>query len=325
MPKVPFPPFDDRPINPYSKIGCGANYGVCDPHGVSVDHSMVGYLSSTDAWFRKRDVCSLTPWGIGGSADGALDGKIYHWMDYYAYDDVQPWSSGPWRAPGTGDGAAFVKKYGVDGINGFGEAIELSDGGDINTPVSPKQWKSLIWLKAAIAHKGGVTSDDIREVLAFMHHREFCILTGKDCPFPRVYNYTNQYLDAVTALMAFFEGKTNDYDTLVHTVAGITLDFREVGRMRDGAAIIPEPTIPTGPIFQDFTPNRTFTVGKGGATVRRWASTKSDIIVTYLKPGTKVEVDGYYYGETVNGKNRWLVQNEDPRGRIHEGAFVESI
>lgn len=409
MQKVPYPPYVDRPIDPRGKIGAGANYGLLAPNGASVDHSMVGYLSSTDAWFRRRDVASLTPWGIGGSKDGALDGVIYRWMDYKAFADikptVQPWSSGPYNAPGYGDGGAFVAKYTVAGINGVAQAIETSDGGNINTPMSMKQWKSLIWLKAAIAHDHGVTSETIRAVLAFMHHREFTTPKYKDCPFPRIYNYTAEYLKAVEVLMAFFEGKINDLDLLVFRVAGLVIDMRDVGRMRDNIPVPQPPVDPEkpsdgkwvagasvrakkeiltrqapsttakvgmvlkagefaklvdgvvktgsgmewmdvltvngtgwvpkqdielaskettspGPIFQDFTPNRVLTVGKGGATVRRWGERSAEILDT-LKAGTKVEVDGYYYGEKVDGDNRWAVQNDDPRGRIHISGFVE--
>lgn len=409
MAKVPYPPYEDRPINPYSKIGNGTNYGICDPVGATFAHSMVGFLSSTDAWFRRRDVASLTPWGIGGSADGALDGVIYRWMDYGAYRDVQPWSSGPWNAPGYGDGPAFVARYSVAGINGRAEAIETSDGGNINTPMSRKQWISLIWLSAAIAHHHGITSDNYRELLAFMQHREITGPSYKDCPFPRIYKYTEEYIGASVALMAFFEGKSDDLGTLIMPVAGMSLDFQHVGKMRDGIVVTePKPVEPSkpvetkwvagasvrakkeilvrtmpstsgkvamalrygefaklvdgqvkagngiqwidvvtvngsgwvpkqdveiaskdatspGPIFQDFPGVREFTVGEGGATLRRWGSRSSDIIVNYIKPGTKIAMDGYYYGESVNGKNRWLVQDDDPRGRIHESAFVENI
>lgn len=407
MAKVPFPPYDDRPINPHAKIGAGASWGICDPQGVSFAHSMVGTLAGTDAWFRRRDVASLTPWGIGCERDGANDGKIYRWMDYTKYTDVQPWSSGPWNPPGYGDGSAYVAKYGVAGINGRGEAIELSDGGNINTRVSPKQWRSFIWLSAAIAHREGVTSTNYREKLAFMQHREITGPSYKDCPFPRVYNFTNEYIAAIVALMAYFEGRTNDLNTLVRRIAGLTIDFRDVGRMRDNLPApkpTPKPSEPTtpvwvggasvrakkeilarqspgtsakvvmvikggefaklvdgasrtangmewvdvvtvegtgwvprhdlelagprtkpGPIFHEFDPNRTFTVGPGGATLRQWASTDSEILVLRIEPGTKIEADGYYYGQTIDGENRWIVQNDDPRGRIHAGALVEDI
>src|SRR5690606_4812132 len=172
--------FQDRPINPYSKINNGTNYGVCKPNGCSFAHSMVGTLSGTDAWFRRRDVASLTPWGIGCASDGALDGVIYRWMDYHAFTDVQPWSSGPANYPYYGDGPAFIRKYGVAGVNGFAQAIELSDGGNIRNPVSPKQWKSFIWLSAAIAHDGNITTETYRDKLAFMHHREITTPSYKD-------------------------------------------------------------------------------------------------------------------------------------------------
>lgn len=410
--RVPYPPYQDKPINPHNKIGNGANYGLLDPKGCSVDHSMYGFLSSTDAWFRRRDIGSLTPWGIGGSADGpAYDGVIFRWMDYYAYKNIQPWSSGAWNPNGYGDGGAFVAKYGVQGINGVAEAIETSDGGARQVPMSVKQWTSLIWLKAAIAHRGGLTSTTYRQALAFMHHREFTKPSNKDCPFPRIYNYTSQYLDAVVTLMAFFEGKENDINKLVFKFAGLTIDLRHVGRMRDNIpapAPKPEPgkpapipekgwvagasarakkevltrvapgtdaefgmgikggefiklvsseirhangmdwidvasvngtgwapkqdfelaseeTKPSGPIFHEFDKPREFTIGPGGATLRQWGNRDAEIYKHY-KAGEKELFDGYYDdGEEVDGSKVWLVQDADPRGRVHISGVVGKL
>ena len=410
--KVPYPPYVDKPINPWDKLGNGANQGLLAPNGSTVDHSMFGFLSSTDAYFRMRSVGSLTPWGIGGAADGpAYDGVIFRWMDYYAYKGIQPWSSGAWHPNGYGDGAGFVAKYGVQGINGVAEAIETSDGGARQVPMSVKQWASLIWLKAAIAHRGGLTSDTYRAAFAFMHHREFTKPEIKDCPFPRIYRYTSEYLAAVVALMEFFEGKTNDLNALVFRVAGLVIDLRHVGRMRDNipTPIDPTPekptpevpakgwiagasarakkevlareghgtdwpvmfaikpgefvklvsreirtangmewidvatvggtgwapkqdfelagpeTKPTGPTFYEFDEPREFTVGKGGATLRQWGNRDAAIWENF-KPGTKIMIDGYYDdGEEVDGSKIWLVQDEDPRGRVHISGVVESI
>lgn len=403
--RVPYPPYVDKPINPWNKLGNGANRGLLDPKGCSVDHSMWGFLSSTDAWFRRRDVGSLTPWGIGGAADGAYDGVIFRWMDYYAYQGIQPWSSGAWNPNGYGDGHAFVQKYGVAGINGVAEAIETSDGGARQVPMSVKQWTSLIWLKAAIAHRGGLTSDTYRQALAFMHHREFTKPSNKDCPFPRIYNYTNQYLDATVKLMAFFEGKTNDLNSLVFRIARLVIDMRHVGRMRDNVPPTPKPeptpakdwvagasarakkevlareghgvdwpvvmvikggdfvklvssevrtangmewidiatvggtgwvpkhdfdlaseeTKPTGPVFHEFDEPREFTVGPGGATLRQWGNRDAAIWDNY-RPGHKIVMDGYYDdGEEVDGSKVWLVQDADPRGRVHISGVVEKV
>lgn len=337
--RVPAPPFDDRPIDPYMKAnarpgGCGVSYGKLDPNGASFDHSMYGTLSGTDAYFRKRDICSLTPWGIGGYADGALDGKIYRWMDYYRYKDVVPWSSGPWIAPGMGDGPAYVARYGVGGINGGGQAIETSDGGVKQYPMTQKQWTSLIWLKAYIAHREEILSDEIREYLAFMHHREICKPNNdpeyKDCPFPRIYNHTEQYLFGVVLLMSYFEGKHNNLEALVFKVATHTIDLRHVGRLRDNIIPPPPPPAPTGPIFYDFTPNKEFTVINGPANVRQYASTDSQILkiggVNFTLPtGRKFMGDGYYIGEEISGNNKWVVMNNDPRGRVWSGLLSPAI
>lgn len=335
MNTVPFPPFDDRPINPYVKANanCGVSYGTFIPTGITYDHSMKGFLSSTDNWFRRIDVCSLTPWGIGGSADGVLDGKIYRWLDQSKMRDVVPWSSGPWNPPGMGDGPAFIAKYGVHGVNGRGEAIELSDGGNILTPMSYKQWVSLIWLKAAIAHRGGVTSKNFRTILAFMHHREITKRSvptpnnDKDCPFGRVYMFTDQYIAAVVGLMAYFEGQNNNLETLVYTVANHKLDLRHIGRLRDrDTAPLPTPA-PAKPIFKDYVPDRLLTI-KHHATVRQYGGRDALIYkeeTRKMVPGTRVLIGGYYHGEMINGSDKWAVQANDPRGRIHESAFVERL
>lgn len=314
MVKVPFPPFDDRPINPASKFGCGADPGVTTRTGNNFWHTMVGTLSGTDAYFRKRDICSLTPWGIGGVLDGALDGKVYRWVDFRTTDGI-PWSSGRWGPPGIGDGQAYVNTWGVFGINAKAEAIEYS--GMVNTPMTAKQWLMGIWLTAAIEHDAGRAHD---EALWHMHHREICkLIDNKDCPFPRIYNYLGQYYPAIIALMAHVEGKPNQ--KLVHTIAGLTIDLRPIAAQAGQPVPKPEPT---GPIFQDFTPNRTFTVVPNGATLRQYASRKSTVLAT-LPGGISLEADGYYFGEKVDGENRWLVQNADPRGRVHLSGVVERI
>lgn len=333
MARVPMPPFDDRPIDPIAKVGWGTNWGTFTRSGITDDHSMVGFLMSTDAWFRRFDVAALTEWGIGGSADGLLDGKIIRWVDRMKITNVHLWSSGPANYPYLGDGPAYIAKYGINGVNGRGEAIELSDGGDIYTPVSYKQWVSLIWLKAAIAHRDGVTSDKVREVLAFMHHREFCKRSepwpndDKDCPFERVYLFTDQYINAILGLMRYFEGKETNLDSLIFRVATFDIDLRFIGKMKE-TGHVPAPTpVPAKPIFVDYIPDRTFTL-KYHATVRQYASRQAKIYedeTAKMVPGTRLAIAGYYHGEMVNGSDKWAVQAVDPRGRIHESAFTERL
>src|SRR5690606_12872344 len=191
-----------------------------------------------------------------------------------------------------------MRKYGVACVHRCAQAIEHTVGGNIRNLVSPQQWKSFIWLSAAIAHDGNITTETYRDKLAFMHHREITTPSYKDCPFPRVYNFTDEYIDAIIRLMRFFVSKTDDLNTLVVKVAGITLDFRDVGRMRDKGIPAPKPTVPNGPIFYNLDPNPTLIVGKGGATLRQYGERASKILAN-LSPGTPVEVDGYYIGETV--------------------------
>lgn len=316
MSKVPFPAYDDRPVDMVAKANarCGADHGSVKRTGRSVGHSMVGTLAGTDAWFRKLTICSMTPWGIGGSADGANDGKVFRWQDYTKGGPI-PWSSGKWNPPGMGDGPEYVRRFGVHGINAWAEAIELSDGGKITTPMSRKQWMSFIQLIAAIAHDGGMSAADVFEDLLHMHHREFCKRaepwpnTDKDCPFPRVYEHTGSYLRAVQGLMHYAETGSGP---LVFTVAGIMLNFVDVfGKP------VPKPApAPAKPVYVNFEQDVELIAGKGGATVRQWGFRGSKELMT-LPAGRKFLADGYYHGESVAGDDRWVVMANDPRGRIH--------
>ncbi|MGI8405613.1 MAG: peptidoglycan recognition protein family protein, partial [Thermomicrobiales bacterium] len=302
MARTPFPPFHDRPIE--ARPDDGSNYGGYERTGNSFLHTMEGNLSATDAWFRTPGSGALTPWGIGGSFDGdALDGVIYRWYDYGVGGQLQPWSSGPWVPNGMGDGPAYVNTFGVGGINGKAEAIEHS--GNMDTPVTQKQWQSSVWLVAAIIHAGG---RDSSHYLWNMHHREICILTGKDCPGPRIYNHTQEYQAAVLQILKHYEGDVKQSDRA--TIAGITiqLPFNQSSQ---------QVTVPAAPaVFVPFAGNRTFTAGKSGAIVRQWAGRGSTALGT-LAPARTFAAAGYYHGESVNGEDRWLVQAIDPRGRVH--------
>lgn len=306
MTKVPFPPFLDRPVSP--REGDGANQtGGIRRTGNTFWHTMVGTLWSTDSWFRTRGSGALTPWGIGGMLDGEYDGAIIRWLDYTS-TDWQPWSSGPWIAPGEGDGPAYVAKFGVFGINGLAEAIETS--GLVGTPVSAKQWLSLVWLTAAINHDAGRSSD---EYLWRMYHREICILTGKECPFPRITNYTRESTAAVVDLMRYYEGDTRA--RAEHVIAGKKI-------------ILPFDAKPTEPTSQygdyvDFENPKTLVTGNWRSVVRQWADTRYGNVLGYLPPKTSDTFAGYYRGENVGGSDVWFVQSHDPRGRVHISAFPD--
>lgn len=308
MSKVPFPPFLDRPVSPRENDGANRTGGIRRT-GNTFWHTMVGTLWSTDAWFRTAGSGALTPWGIGGALDGEYDGTIMRWLDY-TNTAWQPWSSGPWIAPGEGDGPAYVTKFGVFGINGLAEAIETS--GLIGTPVSEKQWLSLIWLTAAINHDAGRSAE---EYLWRMYHREICIKSGKGCPWERITNYTAESTVAITDLMRYFEGDTKGVSQ-EHTIGGkkILLPFDS------------KPTKPT-PQFGDyvgFPKPVTLHTGDWRAVIRQWAETGHGSILGYYDKKATDTFAGYYRGENVAGSDIWFVQNHDPRGRVHVSAFIDA-
>jgi hypothetical protein len=152
--RVPHPPFRDRLI-PNANTIAWDDLGQRNPVGV-VFHTMVGSLWGTDRYF--RDLATggskgLTDYGIGGSADGPeWDGVILRWND--PRGRRSGWANG--GSDGLeGDGPAFVRALGINAINRDLVSIERSDGGDISTPLSPKQFESLCqltayWLQYAI-------------------------------------------------------------------------------------------------------------------------------------------------------------------------------
>jgi hypothetical protein len=159
---VSHPPFVDRLIpdwqnSAWDDLGSRRPIGVCQ-------HSMVGSLWGTDAFFRLGSgSVGLTDYGIGGATDGPQwDGVIFRWNDPRGhthqnvnYDGITGkvsknragWANG--GADGLeGDGPLFVRTFGTHAINTKLVSIERSDGGDIATPMSPKQFESICALTA---------------------------------------------------------------------------------------------------------------------------------------------------------------------------------
>jgi hypothetical protein len=173
---TPWPAIVDRPLP--DKFGSGMSYQYRKPFVASWWHSMVGWLWSTDAYFRMPSVRAATDYGIGGEGDGASDGVIFRWINYQQREYATPWASGWDTAPHFDDqGAEFFKKFGVRGVNQGGISVEFS--GLVATPVSAKQWAAGIHLTAAIHHRD--LGQGYEEFAWNMHHRE---VAEKDCPFP---------------------------------------------------------------------------------------------------------------------------------------------
>lgn len=271
--------------------------------GFVAGHSMLGTLDGTDAYFRRADVAASTHWGIGGTLDGAHDGYIYQWVEMGS--NMRPWASGPWNYPGYGDGLAFFQKWGIDCINGCLDSVELS--GQLNTKVSLLQWQGFIWLTAAIAHDGGISADKFEH----FHHREFCTPQYKDCPFPRVYNYTQEYIQAVIWIMQHYEGKSGVPESA--RIAGLTVPLP----LHQGT-VDPKPQDDKAPIFVPFeTPRRAVT---HTCTERQYGNTQAKIYATH-KEGTRLTFVGYYNGQEVSGSRKWYVVDNSRHGRIHESGI----
>ena len=309
--KTPFPPFDDRPLP--DKYGAGMTWADRFPLVGSFDHSMVGWLDSTDGHFRQPGVKAATDWGIGGSGDGAKDGKIYRWINYHERRFATPWASGWENAPHYDtNGAEFHTKFGTRAINSGSVSTELS--GLVETPVSVKQWASLIWLKAAIHHND--LNQGYEEFAWNMHHRD---VAEKDCPFPRVYRYTDEYFAGIVLIMKHFETGQDIPDTI--KIAG--LDIPLPGGQTGGVI-----TPPTNPLYIPFANGKYHVFHTvNGARARQYGSLDAKIIRTF-KDNVALRCSGYYVGQEVNGDPRWLlIKSTGPSNaaRIHASVVKEAF
>lgn len=298
--KTPYPPIDKRPLP--DKIGAGMDRFAFQDTGNTVTHTMVGSLWGTDAWFRRADVAAATHYGIGGRLDPDHDGYIIEWIG--PDRDVAPWASGPWRG-GEGDGPAYVRAFGVEGINGAARSIETS--GQVATPMTMKQWRSLIWLIAAIEHD---TGHDSEHRAWRMEHWEFCTRAYKACAFPRITNYTAEYHNGINQIMRHYEGLEAPESV---KIAGLTIPLPL------GLTGASGPSTPSqGPIFEAFETPRRATLR--AATGRQYGNTQAKILHTY-KPGTRVKFVGFYHGQMVGGSDRWYVVDEAAHARVHESGI----
>lgn len=207
--RVPHPAYVDRLIpdsetNAWNDLGPRVIVGSCQ-------HSMVGSLVGTDRWFRRStkgsDPDGLTDYGIGGSADGPdLDGVIYRWND--PRGRRAPWANGGVNGM-EGDGPLFVRTLGVNAVNRDLVSIERSDGGNINTPLSPKQFESMCQLHAYWADQAKIPWTDFPKnpkvgIVTDMEHFEFAL---KDCPFPPVKTTINAQQTRIREILRQYQGE----------------------------------------------------------------------------------------------------------------------
>jgi hypothetical protein len=201
---VPHPPFEDRYIpdsqtSAWDDLGQRRALGVCG-------HSMIGSLAGTDKWFRDgvpnpdHKARGLTDYGIGNSTDGALDGVIWRWND--PKGRRSGWANG--GSDGLeGDGPAFVRTLGVNAINRDLVSIERSDGGNTETPMSPKQFESICQLTAHWFDQAHVPWDAFPVnpnygIVTHMLHFEFAT---KACPFSPVRTRITEIQDRIRTIL----------------------------------------------------------------------------------------------------------------------------
>lgn len=216
---APHPDFDDR-IVPDSQNSAWDDIGPRNKQVGITQHTMVGTLWGTDKFFRTGiRAAGLTDYGIGGASDGSDDGRILMWNSPRGHgrgtpgnwDYVSPNRSG-W-ANGTtegleGDGIAFVRKYGANGVNRFLVSIERSDGGDpYNQPPSAAYTDSFCRLAAYWADQAKIPYDvypwNPKENLSgYYFHLEFAL---KGCPHFPITSQVNMFQGRIRTLLREFQ------------------------------------------------------------------------------------------------------------------------
>lgn len=203
---VPHPDYENR-IIPSSDNSAWNDLGARDVKAV-VWHRMLGSLWGTDGYFRgDGGNRALTDYGVGVAAqDGAEnDGIILRWND--PLGKRSPWANGAVSAP-YGDGLAFVNRYGVNGVNRYATAIEIS--GHQTTPLSEKSRNAIAGITAYWADRYELPWDAFPMVpgedRSFVcWHEEFTIGTGKRCPFDTVKAETNALIERTRAVLKKYQ------------------------------------------------------------------------------------------------------------------------
>lgn len=194
---VPHPPFIDRYI-PNAQTFAWDDLGQRNPLGVC-QHTMVGTLWGTDTHFRSGGA-GLTDYGIGGATDGKYDGVILRWND--PRSRRSGWASG--GSDGLeGPGVPFVRHLGVAAINRDLVSIERSDGGDITTPMSPKQFESIcqltaFWMDQAEVPWYSYPTNPAVQLITHLMHFQFAT---KGCPWAQIIDNWTRIQDRVRAIL----------------------------------------------------------------------------------------------------------------------------
>ena len=174
-------------------------------------------LWGTDTYFR-TGAKALTDYGIGGSTDGPnWDGVILRWND--PLGRRSGWANG--GSDGLeGDGPLFVRTLGITAINRDLVSIERSDGGDIETPMSPKQFEAICQLSAYWFDQAKVPWNSFplnpnvgSGIVTHMLHREFAT---KGCPWAAVADQIDRIQNRIRAIL---KAAQTDSDQIPPTVS----------------------------------------------------------------------------------------------------------
>ena len=173
-------------------------------------HSTAGTLWGTDTYFRRGAASTgLTDYGIGGATDGERwDGVILRWNDPLgrAHLGVSSNRAG-WANGGSdgleGDGPAFVNALGIAAINRDLVSIERSDGGNLDTPMSHKQFESICLLTAYWFDQAKVQWDrfPVHPDHGFATHMLHCEFSTKACPYAPVTGQIDRIQSRVRELL----------------------------------------------------------------------------------------------------------------------------
>ena len=148
-----------------------------------------------------------------------------------------------------------------------------------------------------------------------MHHRD---VAEKDCPFPRVYNYTPEYQDAIKLVMESYETGRDIPETVM---IGNTKVWLPTGEAKNGVV-----TPPATPLFISFAKTIPFTT-RPGALSRQWAKLDG-LVVRRYPTDTILRCAGFYHGQVIDGRREWLViKSPGPSGnaRIHISSVREEL
>lgn len=205
--RVPHPPFVDKLVwanTAWNDLGPRRIVGVCQ-------HSMVGSLAGSYTWINGGggSASALWDYSVGGATDGDNDGVIWRHND--PHGRRAGWANG--GSDGLeGDGPLFVRTLGINAINRDLVSIERSDGGNIQTPMSPRQFESICRLTAYWFDQAKVPWDRFPlnpayEIVTHFLHYEFAT---KACPFPPVMNRIDDIQARVRAILKAAQGGDGD-------------------------------------------------------------------------------------------------------------------